>query len=361
MGSVSPSLVAGDGSVEVEARDGHAVDKLAGIAVEDAQKAAALAVGGDRDASVGQADHAVDIAVEADLVGVLPVHADGTQALVVGDDDVALVVKLHVVGIEPTVLGHVDGSGGQLVALTVEGTDVGILLELLVGEVLLGVHGVIAVAVVPGGVSRLQGDKTLGGEPDATQVAAGGELLVAFVVCGRFQGLVVFKLGDLAVLVHIVKEGLVDVVLALVLGFDALGDVLADLLPLAEVEAVVAVAADADEVGTVVGKVAVFGSVHIFWCGGRLGGAGGGAAAAAGAAAGAERKAQCQHEKQAYDILHLSHCVILLDDVLVYVGHYNYYMMAKRRKAFRRAALRLSAAAWRRHIFIAMSIAQMIF
>jgi len=37
-------------------------------------------------------------------------------------------------------------------------------------------------------------------------------------------------------------------------------------------------------------------------------------------------------------------------------------MMAKRRKAFHRAALLLSAAAWlRRHIFIAMSIARMIF
>jgi len=36
-------------------------------------------------------------------------------------------------------------------------------------------------------------------------------------------------------------------------------------------------------------------------------------------------------------------------------------MMAKRRKAFRRAALRLSAAAWRRHVFIAMIIARMIF
>jgi len=37
-------------------------------------------------------------------------------------------------------------------------------------------------------------------------------------------------------------------------------------------------------------------------------------------------------------------------------------MMAERRKAFRRAALRLSAAAWlRRHVFIAMSIARMIF
>jgi len=36
-------------------------------------------------------------------------------------------------------------------------------------------------------------------------------------------------------------------------------------------------------------------------------------------------------------------------------------MMAKRLKAFRRAALLLSAAAWlRRHIFIAMSIARMI-
>jgi len=37
-------------------------------------------------------------------------------------------------------------------------------------------------------------------------------------------------------------------------------------------------------------------------------------------------------------------------------------MLAKRRKAFRRAVLRLSAAAWlRRHIFIAMTIARMIF
>jgi len=37
-------------------------------------------------------------------------------------------------------------------------------------------------------------------------------------------------------------------------------------------------------------------------------------------------------------------------------------MLAKRRKAFRRAALRLSAAVWlRRHIFIAMTIARMIF
>jgi len=37
-------------------------------------------------------------------------------------------------------------------------------------------------------------------------------------------------------------------------------------------------------------------------------------------------------------------------------------MMAKRRKAFRRAVLRLSAAVWlRRHIFIAMIIARMIY
>jgi hypothetical protein len=37
-------------------------------------------------------------------------------------------------------------------------------------------------------------------------------------------------------------------------------------------------------------------------------------------------------------------------------------MMAKRRKAFHRAALLLSAAVWlRRHIFIAISIARMIF
>ena len=41
--------------------------------------------------------------------------------------------------------------------------------------------------------------------------------------------------------------------------------------------------------------------------------------------------------------------------------HYNDYMMAKRRKAFRRAASRLSAAALLlRHIIIAMSIARMI-
>jgi hypothetical protein len=41
--------------------------------------------------------------------------------------------------------------------------------------------------------------------------------------------------------------------------------------------------------------------------------------------------------------------------------HYNDYMMAKRRKAFRRAGLLLSAAEQLlRHIFIAMSIARMI-
>ena len=40
---------------------------------------------------------------------------------------------------------------------------------------------------------------------------------------------------------------------------------------------------------------------------------------------------------------------------------YNEYLMAKRRKAFRRAALQLSAAAkLLRQIFIAMSIARMI-
>jgi len=45
-----------------------------------------------------------------------------------------------------------------------------------------------------------------------------------------------------------------------------------------------------------------------------------------------------------------------------FTAFYNDYMMAKRRKAFRRAALLLSAAAWlRRHLFIAMSIARMIF
>ncbi len=41
---------------------------------------------------------------------------------------------------------------------------------------------------------------------------------------------------------------------------------------------------------------------------------------------------------------------------------YNDYMMAKRRKTFRRAALQLRAVAMlQRHIFIAMSIARMIF
>ena len=41
--------------------------------------------------------------------------------------------------------------------------------------------------------------------------------------------------------------------------------------------------------------------------------------------------------------------------------HYNDYMIAKRRKAFRRAALLLSAAVMLlRQIFIAMSIARMI-
>ena len=257
--------VAGDAGVEIKARGGHAVDELAGLAVEDAQKAAAVALGGHGDAPVGQADHTVDVAVDADLIGVLPIEADGAQALAVGDDDVALAVNLHVVGLEPPVLRHVDGGGGQLVALAVEGADVVVLLELLVGEVFLGIHGVIAVTVVPGGIGRR----------------------------------------------------LVDVVLAFVLGLDALGDVFADLFPLAEVEAVVAVAADADEVGAVFRESAVFGSVYIFGCGGRLGGTGGGAAAAAGAAAGAERKAQCQHEKQAYDILHFGHCKILLDGVLV--------------------------------------------
>ena len=40
---------------------------------------------------------------------------------------------------------------------------------------------------------------------------------------------------------------------------------------------------------------------------------------------------------------------------------YNDYMIAKRRKAFRRAALRLSKTAWLFcHIFIAMSIGRMI-
>ena len=40
---------------------------------------------------------------------------------------------------------------------------------------------------------------------------------------------------------------------------------------------------------------------------------------------------------------------------------YNDYLKAKRHKAFRRAALLLSAAIWlRRQIFIAMSIARMI-
>ena len=48
-----------------------------------------------------------------------------------------------------------------------------------------------------------------------------------------------------------------------------------------------------------------------------------------------------------------SHCFFKRD--------YNDYLMAKRRKAFRRAALLLSAAIWmRRQIFIAMSIARMI-
>ena len=41
--------------------------------------------------------------------------------------------------------------------------------------------------------------------------------------------------------------------------------------------------------------------------------------------------------------------------------YHNDYMMAKRRKALRRAALRLGKTAWQFcHIFIAMSIAQMI-
>jgi len=56
------------------------------------------------------------------------------------------------------------------------------------------------------------------------------------------------------------------------------------------------------------------------------------------------------------------YAVLNLIDSFSFIIYYNDYMMAKRRKAFRRAALRLSAAAWqRRHIFIAMSIARMIF
>ena len=224
---------AGDRAVGIEVNvDG--VFEGAALGIEFIELLTFAAIDGSGEAAVGKAEDSVDIIIgtgaDGIRIGTVKLHGTDGVGAVIDKDNIAVLVQLHIIGIEPLILLGRDEGAGQLIAVLIEAADIILLLVLLPCPVFVTVKDGVAFAVVPRGVDDLNGDKAAVGETDAVHIAAGDKVLAALIVCLGGHGFVLVELRKIAVIVDAVKEGGVNIVLTFILGGDALGDVLADLL-----------------------------------------------------------------------------------------------------------------------------------
>ena len=224
---------AGDRAVGIEV-NADGVFESAALGVDPIELLTVAAIDGSGEAAVGKAEDSVDIIIStgADGVCVGTVKLHGTDGIgaAIDKDDIAVLIKLHIIGIEPLILLGRDEGAGQLIAVLIEAADIILLLVLLPCPVFVTVKDRIAVAFKPRGVDDLNGDKAAVGETDVVHIAAGRKVFAVLIVRLGGHGFVLVELREIAVIVDTVKEGGVNIVLTFILGGDALGDVLADLL-----------------------------------------------------------------------------------------------------------------------------------
>ena len=155
------------GGVGVKA-DLYALVHAAGIGVYLMEHIAALAVvpGHHGGSAVREAQYAVHIALVHDAVGIAAVGGNGPDAAAGADEDIVVLVKTHSVGVQPLVLGHIDGRTAELIAIGVKPAYVILLLVLLGCPVFIAVLCHIGIAIVPGAVNHLNGDKAIIGKAE---------------------------------------------------------------------------------------------------------------------------------------------------------------------------------------------------
>ena len=258
---------AGDRAVGIEVNvDG--VFESAAFGVDPIELLTFAAVDGDAEAAVGKAEDSVDIiavgtAADAVRIGTVKLHGTDGVGAVIDKDDVAVLVQLHIIGIEPLILLGRDEGAGQLIAVLIEAADIILLLVLLPCPVFVTVKDGVALAVVPRGADDLNGDKAAVGETDAVHIAAGSKVLAVLIVRLAGHGLVLVELREITVIVDTVKKGCVNIVLAFILGGDALGDVLADLLIAGGVHSVGSHRAYVQVIFPVLSEILILGGIDI--------------------------------------------------------------------------------------------------
>ena len=257
---------AGDRAVGIEV-NADGVFESAALGVDPIELLTVAAIDGGSEAAVGKAEDGVYIIIStgADSVRVGTVKLHGTDGVgaVIDKDDIAVLVQLHIIGIEPLILLGRDEGAGQLIAVLIEAADIILLLVLLPCPVFVTVKDGIALAVIPRGVDDLNGDKAAVGETDAVHIAAGSKVLAVLIVRLAGHGFVLVELREIAVIVDTVKEGGVNIVLTFILGGDALGDVLADLLIAGGIHSVSGHRAYVQVIFPVLSEILILGGIDI--------------------------------------------------------------------------------------------------
>ena len=293
------AVAAGNGVIEA-GRDGiPLVAELFVGNIQQHQLLPRLAVDTDTQLVVSQLHQAVKVVAGLDPVAHSAVGSDGPDlGAIANGDHIAFRIHIHAVGVQIHILIHLDLCTADLGAILLHPADIILLLVLVIVPVVVVVLGHPLRGLAPGGVDVFDGNQpAIVCHSKAVDVAAGREVLQALIVGRRLHALIVGQLLRLTAEIHKIDKAAVNIVLPLILGGDALGDLAADLLPGDGVEAVIGIGP---------GRVAVFlilqdglilchiGKLRVLL----LLGLSGLAAVAAALAAGGQTQGHHRHQKQ---------------------------------------------------------------